>query len=300
MVEPDIDVPEFTPSQRTTQHPARAVSGVLGLVMAALLLLGALLVFALGNGTAAAAVGLPLVAIAVAVMAAIVVVQPNDSRVLTVFGRYTGTISSPGIWLVNPLTVLGRYQVTLRVRNFQTERTKVNDALGSPIEIAAVVVWRVTDTARAIFDVDDYEEFVVTQSETALRHLAQQFPYDVEDDGPSLRGNADDVADALRVELQERLRAAGIEVMETRLAHLAYAAEIAEAMLRRQQATAIVAARRTIVDGAVGLVEMALQRLDTEGIIDLDSPARATMAANLMVVLSGDRGAQPVVNVGSR
>jgi regulator of protease activity HflC (stomatin/prohibitin superfamily) len=231
-----------------------------------------------------------------------VVVQPNDSRVLVLFGRYTGTIARDGFYYVNPFTVLWRQAVSLRVRNFQSERIKVNDAQGSPIEIAAVVVWRVVDTAKAAFDVEDFEEFVVVQSETAVRHLASTLPYDTfteDHDAPSLRGNPVGVADALRLELQERLAAAGIEVMEARLTHLAYAPEIAEAMLRRQQAVAIVAARRTIVEGAVGLVDMALRELAEQGTVTLDEERKAAMVANLMVVLTGDRGTAPMINVGS-
>jgi regulator of protease activity HflC (stomatin/prohibitin superfamily) len=186
------------------------------------------------------------------------------------------------------------------VRNFQSDRSKVNDAAGSPIEIAAVVVWRVVETARAVFDVEDFEQFVVVQSETAIRHLASLYPYDDFEEGtPSLRGNADAVSDSLHQELQARLAAAGIEVLEARLTHLAYAPEIAEAMLRRQQASAIVAARQTIVAGAVGLVDMALQRISQDGIVELDEERKAAMVSNLMVVLTGDRAPTPVLNTGT-
>jgi regulator of protease activity HflC (stomatin/prohibitin superfamily) len=201
---------------------------------------------------------------------------------------------------VNPFTVFWRQTISLRVRNFQGERAKVNDASGNPIEIAAVVVWRVTDTAKAVFDVEDFEEFVVVQSETAVRHLASSYPYDdYADSAHSLRRSTDEVLGALHTELQQRLTAAGIEVLETRLTHLAYAAEIAEVMLRRQQAEAIVAARRTIITGAVGLVEMALRELDEKGVLDLDPERKAAMVSNLMVVLSGDRAPSPVINTGS-
>jgi len=197
-----------------------------------------------------------------------------------------------------------RVQVSRRVRNFQSERIKVNDSSGSPIEIAVVVVWRVVDTARAIFDVQSFEQFIVVQSETAVRHLATPYPHDhFADEGeaerPSLRGSTDEVSRALHDELQERLDAGGIEVLETRITHLAYAQEIAEAMLRRQQAAAIVAARRVIVDGAVGLVDMALARISAESIVELDKERKAAMVSNLMVVLTGDRAPTPVLNAGS-
>jgi regulator of protease activity HflC (stomatin/prohibitin superfamily) len=220
--------------------------------------------------------------------------------VLVFLGRYTGSVTRPGFHLVNPFSLIWRHSVLLRVRNFQSERIKVNDARGSPVEIAAVVVWRVVDTAKAVFDVEDFEQFVVVQSETAVRHLASQYPYDTYDsDEPSLLGKNDEVTDALRAELQERLAAAGIEVLETRLTHLAYAREIAEAMLRRQQAAAIVAARRTIVEGAVGLVDMALRELGEQGSVQLDEERKAAMAANLMLVLTGDRGATPIIDAGA-
>ncbi len=204
------------------------------------------------------------------------------------------------MWWVNPFTIFWRKRVSLRVRNFQTERIKVNDASGNPIEIAAVVVWRVIDTAKTVFDVEQFEQFVTVQSETALRHLANQYPYDDYTRGTmSLRGNADKVSDSLQAELQTRLRTAGIEVMETRLTHLAYAAEIAEVMLRRQQAEAILAARKTMVTGAVGLVQMALARLAESDLVELDPERKAAMVANLMVVLSGDHSPTPVINTGS-
>jgi regulator of protease activity HflC (stomatin/prohibitin superfamily) len=203
--------------------------------------------------------------------------------VLILFGRYVGTLLESRLWWVNPFTVFWREQISLRVRNFQSERIKVNDASGNPIEIAAVVVWRVVDTAKAAFDVEDFGQFVVVQSETALRHLANEYPYDdYRQDALSLRGNADEVRDVLQTELQTRLQTAGIEVLETRLTHLAYAPEIAEVMLRRQQAEAILAARRTMVQGAVGLVQTALAQLADSDLVELDAERKATMAANLM------------------
>ncbi len=288
----------FEPLATSQQFPARSVSGGLGLavIVAALAVAGAL--FALGP--AATLVGVVVAVLALASSGGLVVVQPNDSRVLIFFGRYTGSVTRPGFYFVNPFTAIWRHSVLLRVRNFQTERIKVNDASGSPIEIAAVVVWRVVDTAKAVFDVEDFQEFVVVQSETAVRHLASQYPYDTFDsDASSLLGKSDEVTDSLRDELQNRLAAAGIEVLETRLTHLAYAREIAEAMLRRQQAGAIVAARRTIVEGAVGLVDMALRELGEQGSVELDEQRKAAMAANLMLVLTGDRGATPVIDAGA-
>jgi regulator of protease activity HflC (stomatin/prohibitin superfamily) len=288
----------FEPLQASRQVPARSVPGApaLGGIVVALAVGAALFTLGTAGIVAGAIIALP----ALIAAAGLVVVQPNDSRVLVFFGRYTGSLTRPGFYFVNPFTVFWRQSVLLRVRNFQSERIKVNDATGSPIEIAAVVVWRVVDTAKAVFDVEDFEEFVVVQSETAVRHLASQYPYDTNgSDAPSLLGHSDEVTDALRGELQERLAAAGIEVLETRLTHLAYAREIAEAMLRRQQAAAIVAARRTIVEGAVGLVDMALRDLGQQGSVELDEQRKAAMAANLMLVLASDRGASPVIDAGA-
>jgi regulator of protease activity HflC (stomatin/prohibitin superfamily) len=275
--------------------PAVAVAvAVLGLV-AVLIALG---VGSLGSGLRIAG-GVVVVAV-VLIGPGFVVVEPNESRVLILFGRYVGTLTEARLWWVNPFTVIWRTRISLRVRNFQSERIKVNDASGNPIEIAAVVVWRVIDTAKTVFDVEDFQQFVTVQSETALRHLANQYPYDDYTQGTtSLRGNADEVRDGLQAELQTRLRTAGIEVIETRLTHLAYAAEIAEVMLRRQQAEAIVAARKTMVQGAVGLVHMALGQLADSDLVELDAERKAAMVANLMVVLSGDHSPTPVINTGS-
>ncbi|GAA4016924.1 SPFH domain-containing protein [Deinococcus rubellus] len=226
------------------------------------------------------------------------IVQPNQASVLTLFGRYVGTERRNGFYWTNPFTV--RKRVSLRIRNFNSERLKVNDLMGNPIEIAAVIVWRVVDTARALFDVEDYVGFVEIQAETALRHLASQYPYDnYEESGLSLRGNADAVAEALGRELTTRLRHAGVEVLEARLSHLAYSPEIAGAMLQRQQASAIIAARSQIVAGAVGMVEMALKQLSEQNIVQLDEERKAQMVSNLLVVLTSERGTQPVVNAGS-
>ncbi|MFZ1993997.1 MAG: SPFH domain-containing protein, partial [Solirubrobacteraceae bacterium] len=229
-----------------------------------------------------------------------VVVAPNESRVLILFGRYIGTLRDAGLWWVNPFTAFSRETISLRVRNFQSDRIKVNDSSGNPIEIAAVVVWWVTDTATAVFDVEDFQQFVVVQSETALRHLANQYPYDDYERGTaSLRGNTAEVRVSLQAELQTRLQRAGIEILETRLTHLAYAPEIAEVMLRRQQAEAILAARRTTVQGAVALVQMALAQLADSDLIELDPERKAAMVSNLMVVLSGDHSPTPVINTGT-
>jgi regulator of protease activity HflC (stomatin/prohibitin superfamily) len=253
-----------------------------------------------GSVHALAPIGIVVVILAGLALPGFVVVQPNESRVLILFGRYVGTMLDAGVSWVNPLTAIWRQTISLRVRNFQGARIKVNDASGNPIEIAAVVVWRVTDTAKAVFDVEDFEQFVVVQSETAVRHLASQFPYDDYAEGAvSLRRNTNEVLETLHGELQQRLTPAGIDVLETRLTHLAYASEIAEVMLRRQQAEAIVAARRTMVQGAVGLVEMALNRLSEDGVVDFDPERKAAMVSNLMVVLSGDHSATPVINAGS-
>ena len=227
-------------------------------------------------------------------------VQPNWALVLILFGRYRGTIDTPGWHWTNPFTRIESRRVSQRVHNFTTPVSKVNDAEGNPIEIAAVVVWRVVDTAKAVFEVDDFEDFVEVQSETAIRHLGTQYPYDDFDgDRVSLRANPDEVASTLHAEVQERLDSAGVEVVETRLTHLAYATEIAEAMLRRQQAAAVVAARRTIVEGAVGMVEDALELLAENQIVELDEERKATMVSNLLVVLTSEQQTTPVVNAGS-
>ena len=221
-------------------------------------------------------------------------VGPNEARVLQLFGRYVGTVRSPGLRYANPLYTKRR--ISVRVRNFETERSKVNDADGNPIEIAAVVVWRVVDTAAAAFRVDDYVNFVHVQSESAVRNLASQYPYDSGDDGAiSLRGDTDAIADRLKQEIQGRLDEAGVDVMEARITHLAYAPEIASAMLQRQQAGAIVAARSLIVEGAVSMVQMALDDLASRSVVELDEEQKAAMVSNLLVVLCADKSAQPVL-----
>jgi regulator of protease activity HflC (stomatin/prohibitin superfamily) len=225
-------------------------------------------------------------------------VQPNQGKVMQLFGRYAGTVRHEGLRWTNPF--YSKRAVSLRVRNFESGKLKVNDLDGNPIEIAAVVVWKVIDTAEAVFAVDDYEDFVHIQSESALRQMAQSYPYDSHDDGsPSLRGHGDTITDHLRQEIHDRLLQAGVEVIEARISHLAYAQEIAQAMLQRQQANAIVAARERIVEGAVSMVGMALDQLRSEGVVELDEERKAAMVSNLLVVLCGDRATQPVVNAGS-
>ena len=285
------------------EGPARALTGLPALAAE---LVGTAVGIALisvgagGSRSALTIMGVVLVAAAVLFGLGFVVVQPNESCVVILFGRYIGTLREPGLWWVNPFTKGSRPKISLRVRNFQGDPIKVNDASGNPIEIAAVVVWRVTDTARAVFDVEDFHQFVVVQSETAVRHLASQYPYDdYEQNTVSLRGHTDEIRATLQDELQSRLERAGIEILETRLTHLAYAPEIAEVMLRRQQAEAILAARRTMVQGAVTLVQMALAQLADSDLVELDSERKATMVSNLMVVLSGDHSPTPVINTGT-
>lgn len=226
------------------------------------------------------------------------VVNPNEGKVLQFFGKYVGTAKAPGLRWANPF--YSKKRVSQRVRNFESSRLKVNDNEGNPIEIAAVVVWRVVDTAEAVFEVDDYNNYVMVQSESALRNLASVYTYDAHDDAQmSLRGHTQAVAEHLQREIQERLARAGVQVMEARISHLAYAPEIAQAMLQRQQAGAIIAARQRIVEGAVGMVQMALDMLSTRGIVDLDDERKAAMVSNLLVVLCGDRSTQPIINTGT-
>ncbi|MGH7544586.1 MAG: SPFH domain-containing protein, partial [Gemmatimonadota bacterium] len=227
------------------------------------------------------------------------VVPPNTAKALVFLGgKYIGSVRESGFWWANPLAI--RKKVSLRVHNFNSEKLKVNDAQGNPIEIGAVVVWRVVDSAKALFEVEDYREFVSIQSESAIRNLATRYPYDAQDEErPSLRENPTEVADHLRHEVQERLEVAGVDVIEARLTHLAYAPEIAQAMLRRQQAAAIIAARQKIVEGAVGMVETALRMLSESRIIELDEERKAAMVNNLLVALTAEQEVQPVINTGT-
>lgn len=239
---------------------------------------------------------------AVIVVPGFVLVNPNSSRVLLLFGKYVGTIKSNGLFWVNPL--YSKKKISLRASNFDSERLKVNDKLGNPVMISTILVWRVTDTYKAAFDVDDYQNFVRVQTDAAVRKLASMYPYDnFADEGVvediTLRSSLNEVSEALEKELQERLTMAGIEVLEARIGYLAYAQEIANAMLKRQQATAIVAARHKIVEGAVSMVEMALEELSKKGVVDLDEERKAAMVSNLMVVLCSDKDASPIVNTGT-
>jgi regulator of protease activity HflC (stomatin/prohibitin superfamily) len=236
--------------------------------------------------------------VAITLMAGLFTVNPNDAKVLTLFGRYVGTVRDAGLWFANPF--YAKKRISLRVRNFETTKLKVNDNHSNPIEIAAVVVWRVVDSAEALFEVDDYQHFVQTQSESAVRALAQSYPYDahlVEE--VALSTHPAEVAKGLQSAIQERLEKAGVNVIEARISHLAYAPEIASAMLRRQQASAIIAARKKIVEGAVGMVENALEMISEKSIVHLDDERKAAMVSNLLVVLCSDRDAQPIVNTGT-
>jgi regulator of protease activity HflC (stomatin/prohibitin superfamily) len=263
-------------------------------------LVGLALYVAVSNGQPVwvGAIGVLIHAGEVLVLKGFFQVAPNEGQVLQLFGKYAGTVRAEGLRWTNPFC--SRRRVSLRVRNFESGKLKVNDSDGNPIEIAAVVVWQVIDTAEAVFCVDDYENFVTIQSESALRQMAQNYPYDAHDDGkPALRSHGDVINNHLRDEIQARLDKAGVRVIEARISHLAYAQEIAQAMLQRQQANAIVAARERIVEGAVGMVAMALDKLRQQGVVELDEERKAAMVSNLLVVLCGDRATQPVVNAGT-
>jgi regulator of protease activity HflC (stomatin/prohibitin superfamily) len=275
------------------ERPARAINGWYGVLLAAVCVVATLLVVR----TSWKWVPGLLILVAVLSLASLVVVQPGQTRVVQFFGRYVGTVRQQGLTLILPLSV--RRGVSVRVRNFETNHLKVNDAQGNPVEIAAIVVWQVADTAKATYAVDDYRDFVTVQAESALRHVATTHPYDAGDDVESLRGSTDVVAGELAAEVAERVALAGVEIVEVRISHLAYAPEIAQAMLRRQQASAVVAARSLIVEGAVGMVELALAGLGERGIVDLDEERRAAMVTNLMVVLCGDQPPTPIVNAGT-
>ncbi|MFE0551709.1 SPFH domain-containing protein [Streptomyces pilosus] len=298
------DVPEM-PAPRVREVPAHSIGGglalalgLLGLLTGTALIVTATAVTATGAKAALITGGILIGIAAFLAMCGLNMVAPGEARVVQLFGRYRGTIRQDGLRWVNPLTT--RHKISTRVRNHETAVLKVNDAYGNPIELAAVVVWRVEDTAQATFEVDDYVEFVSTQTEAAVRHIAIEYPYDAHDeDGLSLRGNAEEITEKLAVELRARVDAAGVQIIESRFTHLAYAPEIASAMLQRQQAGAVVAARQQIVEGAVGMVESALDRIQEQGIVELDAERKAAMVSNLMVVLCGDRSAQPVLNTGT-
>lgn len=277
-----------------TERKAAALSGAFGIAALILCVVVASWLLRTGHGQF---VGWPAL-VFVIVLSSLVIVQPGQTRVVQFFGRYIGTVRRTGLSWVVPLAA--RRRVSVRVRNFETNHLRVNDALGNPIEIAAIVVWQVADTARALYAVDDYTDFVSVQAESAIRHVAAIHPYDSADnEGNSLRGSTDVVAGELSHEVTARVALAGVEIIEVRISHLAYAPEIAQAMLRRQQANAVVDARSRIVEGAVGMVEMALDRLNESNYVVLDDERKAAMVSNLMVVLCSDQPASPVVNTGT-
>ncbi|WP_327401588.1 SPFH domain-containing protein [Streptomyces sp. NBC_01288] len=298
------DVPDM-PAPSVREFTAHSIGGGLALILglAGVLVSVGLIITATavdGAGGKAALIigGILLFLASVTAMSGLNTVAPGEARVVQLFGRYQGTIRRDGLRWVNPFT--SRTKISTRVRNHETPTLKVNDAYGNPIELAAVIVWKVRDTAQATFEVDDYTEFVATQTETAVRHIAIEYPYDAHDEGGlSLRGNAEEITEKLAVELSARVEAAGVQIIESRFTHLAYAPEIASAMLQRQQAGAVVAARRQIVDGAVGMVEAALARITEQDIVELDNERKAAMVSNLLVVLCGDRAPQPVLNTGT-
>ena len=273
------------------ERPAWAISGWFGVLVAAACIAGAVLL------DRSAWIVAPIV-VGALVLSSLIIVQPGHTKVVRFFGSYVGTARRTGLWWILPLA--DRRGLSIRVRNFETNHLKVNDADGNPVEIAAIVVWQVADTSRAVYAVDDYDNFVRVQAESALRHVATTHPYDdPAGEGTSLRGNVDTVADELAQEVAQRVTIAGVEIVEVRISHLAYSPEIAQAMLRRQQASAVVAARSRIVEGSVGMVEMALARLEEHGVVELDEERKAAMVSNLMVVLCGDQPASPVVNTGT-
>ncbi|BCJ36986.1 membrane protein [Actinocatenispora thailandica] len=291
------------PSPQVTERAARSTSGwpLLALLLV-LIVLGVALIAVGGNGSGArvALVPIGVVAAVVGVLLApgLTAVAPGEARVVQLLGSYRGTVREQGFRWVNPFTK--RHKVSTRIRNLETETSKVNDADGNPIEMAAVVVWQVHDTARAVFEVDDFTAFVAIQSETAVRHIAGSYPYDSHADSAlSLRDNATEITGKLTDEIAARVAAAGVRVVESRITRLSYAPEIAQVMLQRQQAGAVVAARQRIVEGAVGMVEAALDKLAEHDVVELDEERKAAMVSNLLVVLCGDRGTQPVVNTGS-
>jgi len=291
-------------ARQVTERTARFLPGVAMLVTGIILALAGAGVLVLashqGHGTA---VGLVLLGVLIFIACALALggltpVAPGRARVVQLFGRYHGTIRDPGLQWVNPLA--RRIAVSTRIRNQESAQAKVNDADGNPIEIAAVVVWQVADTASAVYSVDDFTQFVTIQTETAVRHIASSYPYDNRGSGAlSLRDNAEEITQKLSAEVAARVAPAGVHIIESRLTRLSYAAEIAQAMLRQQQASAVVGARQRIVEGAVGMVQLALQRLETEGVVTLDEERKATMVSNLLVVLCSEQATQPVVNTGS-
>ena len=292
------------PGRPVTEHAARFVPGLLMLVLGIVLVLAgvALLVLAghQGGGVTKALIALGILVLIASslVLGGLTAVVPGKARVVQLFGRYRGTIREPGLQWVNPFTK--RIAVSTRIRNQESAQAKVNDADGNPIEIAAVVVWQVADTASAVYAVDDFTQFVTIQTETAVRHIASSYPYDNRGSGAlSLRDNAAEITARLSAEITARVASAGVHIIESRLTRLSYAPEIAQAMLRQQQASAVVGARARIVEGAVGMVRLALARLQEEGVVELDEERKATMVSNLLVVLCSEQATQPVINTGS-
>jgi regulator of protease activity HflC (stomatin/prohibitin superfamily) len=293
---PTAAAPTASATAGVTEFAAKTLPGWPVLWVALAVMIVGVAVAAVGG--AAVGGGVALIGIAAFVFGGLTPVAPGEARVVQLLGRYTGTIRAQGLQWVSPVT--RRRRISTRIRNHETGVAKVNDADGNPIEIAAVVVWQVADTGKALFGVDDYVSFVAIQAETAVRHVAGSYPYDaVGDDKLSLRENADEIMAGLAAEIAERVRPAGVLVLEARLTRLSYAAEIATMMLRRQQASAVVAARQRIVDGAVGMVEAALERLSADGVVDLDDERRAAMVSNMMVVLCSEQATQPIVNTGT-
>jgi regulator of protease activity HflC (stomatin/prohibitin superfamily) len=293
-----------SPSQPVTEHPARSAPGLRMLVLGIVLILGGIALVVVASRQSGAtqnfliAVGVLAFLVSSLLFRGLTAVVPGQARVVQLFGKYRGTIRESGLQWVNPFTE--RIKVSTRIRNLESSEAKVNDADGNPIEIAAVVVWQVRDTAHAIYSVDDYTHFVSIQTETAVRHIASSYPYDSRGSGTlSLRDNADEITQRLSAELTDRVRSAGVDIIESRLTRLSYAPEIAQAMLRTQQASAVVGARQVIVEGAVGMVRMALERLEEEGVVELDEERKAAMVSNLLVVLCSEQATQQVVNTGS-
>jgi regulator of protease activity HflC (stomatin/prohibitin superfamily) len=283
-----------------TESVARKMSGYFALVVTILLAAAnAYLIYfmAVNRLPEYLWIEIPLIIATMIFPAGLFVVQPNEARVLVLFGKYIGSVREAGFWYANPFAI--KRHVSLRIRNFNSEKIKVNDLQGNPVEIAAVVVWQVVDSARALFDVDHYENFVAIQSETAIRALASEYPYDAEEDVASLRARPQEIAERMQHQVQNRLEIAGVEVRDARISHLAYAPEIAQTMLRRQQAEAVIAARKRIVEGAVGMVDQALRMLSEKKIVELDQEKKATMVNNLMVALVSESQAQPVINTGT-
>jgi regulator of protease activity HflC (stomatin/prohibitin superfamily) len=285
-----------------TETAGWSAPGVLGLLAGLALVAVAVVLFAVRPGGAATValvvIGVLLILVAWLAFSGLTPVVPGEARVIQLFGQYRGTVREAGLQWVNPFT--RRIKVSTRIRNLETAQAKVNDADGNPIDIAAVVVWQVQDTAKAIYAVDDYPKFVAIQAETAVRHIASSYPYTSQREGQlSLRENAEEITGRLSAEIADRVRSAGVTVIESRLSRLSYAAEIAQAMLRQQQASAVVGARRTIVEGAVGMVQLALQRLEENHVVDLDEERKAAMVSNLLVVLCSEQATQQVVNTGS-